>query len=525
VQPEAGGTPEQPEAGARVPVLPREDEDPQYIEVPPAADTLADLDRENGKLIRRILHGLAALPSGSRIRFNRFLLNSEESPLGTYWRNQLSSALSSAPNRSFVVINEPEALTDYTLTGEFMRIGGVLRIYTRLTRLSDSALAAVWYLDVPITPFVETLLPGRAGAAAAGDTGVRPDSYEPDSKENPLETHIGAEPAARTIHHGDEDWFRIQTDAAGVLVVETRGAMDTYMELYAGDTGSRLASNDDGGENGNARIEYSVEAGKTYIAKVRGLGNATGSYQFVTAFTSIPVDAAEPNDTREQATDIEPNGEREASFHSASDADWYKITIPEEGGYVTVYTGGRMDTRITVYNEEGAVIADDDDSGSRLNARVAMPVSGGGVLYIKVVDIDGNRGTYTLTTTLRPLGQSDAYEDDNTMESAKPVGIGEAQERTFTTASDVDWVRLTVTGAGVYEIRTRSAGRTLDTCIELLDEYGEYFDEDDDGGENYDACLRTELDAGIYFLVIRTLDDDPLDNNSYTLIVSALAEE
>jgi hypothetical protein len=509
---------------ANLPALEQEAANPLAA---PQADTLEQLDRENQKLIRQVLHGLGNLPAGSRVRLNRFLLDSLESPLGAYWRNQLSSALSSAPDRSFLVINEPEAQSDYTLTGEFMRIGPVLRIYTRLTKLTDSSLAAAWYLDIPLTPFVENLLPRPAGAAAQAGTGeVRPDSYEPDSRSSPVRVQIGGAALSRTIHQGDEDWFRIQSESAGTLILETTGSMDTYMELYDGgaDSGNRLTSNDDGGANGNARIEYMAEAGKPYTAKVRGLGNETGAYGFTAAFTPMPVDADEPNEAREQATEIQLNTGREASFHTASDTDWYKAAIPEGGGHLLVYTEGRMDTRITVYNGEGAVMFDDDDSGTRLNAKISAPVSGG-VLYIKVVELDGQRGAYTLHTALRAPGRIDQYEDDNTIENAKPLEIGGRQQRTFTTAADIDWVKLTVAERGVYEIRAVSAERSLDTYLELIDEHEAYIAEDDDGGENFDACLRTALEPGVYFIMVRTLDDDPLDNNSYTLSIAPVNAE
>ena len=70
-----------------------------------------------------------------------------------------------------------------------------------------------------------------------------------------------------------------------------------------------------------------------------------------------------------------------------------------------------------------------------------------------------------------------------------------------------------------------SDGRSLDTYLELIDEHEEYIDDDDDSGENFDACLRAALGPGVYFLMIRVLDDDPLDNNKYTLAVSLYAEE
>ena len=411
-----------------------------------------------------------------------------------------------------------------------MPLGNVLRIYTRLTKQEDSSLITTWNLDLLRTSFIETLIgtsgssSGSGSSSSGSASGISPDRYEPDSRENPVQTETGSPEIARTLHEGDEDWFSIRTESNGTLILETTGSLDIFMELYDSNSASRLSSDDDGGSNLNARIEYFAEAGKTYIVKVRGVDSDTGSYGFKATFTTVPVDSFEPNDTQEQAASIPLGTQAEANFHSSSDADWYKADIPEEGGMLTVYSEGRLDTYIELYDAEGTMLAENDDSGSGLNARISLQVSGGTV-YICVREVDGDRGAYTLYTYMREPGRSDDYEPDNSIETAGEIQIGTSQERTFTAADDSDWVKFTVTESGGYEIRTIAADQVLDTYIELYDENGEYLDDDDDSGDNYDAYLKVQLDPGTYFIKIFTLDDDPLDNNAYTLSASASSEE
>lgn len=488
---------------------------------PVQINSLAELDAEAQKAGNGIRQGLEALPKGARIRIGQFLLNGAETDLGVYWRNQLSSILSSMPDRKFVIVTDPNAPTDYTLTGEIMRIGNILRLYTRLTRIQDSALMTTWTLDMILTPFIQQLA-GLSPGGGASANAVQPDSYEPDSRDNPLKADLGGPEIPRTLHDGDEDWFSIQTPNNGTLILETTGDVDTFMELYDGasGSGSRLANNDDGGDDLNARIEYFAEAGKLYIAKVRGLGGDTGSYGFKTTFNALAPDASEPNDTKETGTTIELDTPVEASFQSPEDVDWYVLTIPGDGGYLIVHTDGEMDTAVTIYDESGAVLAEDDDSGRQLNAR-ASTLAPGGKVYIEVREVDGDRGRYTLNTQVREPGASDAFEPDNTTDTAKPIDLETPQQRTLTTADDTDWAQFTITEPGTYEIRTVAEDGHLDTYVELYDENEEYLDDDDDGGDNYDARLRVELQPGKYYLMIRTLDDDPLDNNAYTLRVTA----
>ncbi|MDR0568198.1 MAG: DVUA0089 family protein [Spirochaetaceae bacterium] len=489
-------------------------------------NSLAELDAESRKLGDWIKQGLATLPANAKIRLGQFLLNGNETDLGAYWRNQLSSVLSSMQDRKFVILTDPNAQTDYTLTGEIMRIGNTLRLYTRLTRTADSALITTWALDLALTPFIESLIGGPQSGSSGSSSSVRPDAYEPDSRQNPLKTDPNGPEIQRTLHDNDEDWFEIQTPENGTLTLETTGSMDTFIELYDGSSpnSSRIANDDDGGDRLNARIEYFAEAGKTYLAKVRGLGGDTGSYGFKPGFTPMPPDSTEPNNDRETATTIELNAPVSGSFQSSDDEDWYVLTIPDGGGYLVVLTEGRMDTIITVYNAEGAELAEDDDSGSGLNARSSVLVPGGTV-YIRVREVDGDRGAYTLRTQVREPGVSDAFEPDDTRETAKAIAPGAEQSRTFTAADDADWAKFTVAEPGVYEIRAYAAEGDLDTYIELYDSEGEFIDDDDDGGDDYDARLRVRLDPGTYFILITTLDDDPLEDNAYTLSVSEEEDE
>ncbi len=75
---------------------------------------------------------------------------------------------------------------------------------------------------------------------------------------------------------GDYDHFRINVPGEGTLTVYSSGSTDTYGYLY--DSGGRLASNDDGGEGLNFRIQQQVASGVHYVG-VRGFSaNTSGSY-------------------------------------------------------------------------------------------------------------------------------------------------------------------------------------------------------------------------------------------------------
>jgi hypothetical protein len=475
-----------------------------YAQDIPGPQSAADLDQKSAETAALIDGRLSDLESGARILVGNFGLDGYDTSLGAYWRENLISSFSNLPNRSFTVTGG-DSQADYTISGEIVNIAGIVRIYTRLIKTEGASIMASWHTDLGQTEFVLDLL--DTGSSPGGGSRVSRDSYESDSREreNPLAVELGETWINRTIHNeNDQDWFLITAPSGGVACFETSGDMDTLMELYDED-GSPLDEDDDGGDNASARIDYPLEEGKRYIAMVRGYSGETGSYRFRVQLAEIGDAEMEPNNTREQASTIPLETKINGYFHSSSDEDWYRVEIPAEGGQFTAYTGGRIDTLITVYDGEGNEIAEDDDSGDDYNARTSVLVSGG-PLFIRVSAYEEEWGDYTFDVQLREPVGLDSYEPDNARRNAKPIEAGETQRRTFS-PNDVDWVSFTVSRKGYYIFQTRGANSSEpDTYLELFDGEETLVGEDDDGGEDYSSRLRVRLDSGTYYIKIHCLD-------------------
>jgi hypothetical protein len=482
----------------------------------PRVESLSQLDGETQKIAVLIAGKLRSLGGSPRIRQGVFTLEGGESLLGDYWSRQLTVFLSSSPNRNYILLDNPGAAaqTDYILGGEILRLGNSVRIYTRLIRVQDNSMAEGWNADLSLTPFLDDLL------HSSDPSGVRRDMYEADSRENPLAMTPGSSWISRTLHTDDDDWFGISGWGSGILTLETAGDLDTYMELYEGSSRSAVYENDDGGDGNNAYIEYFIERGKNYIVKVRGYDDdETGSYRFRASITAPPEDSTEPNDTRAAAVSVEPGEWIPAFFHSSSDEDWYRISVPAGNNRLIIHTEGHVDTLMSLYNSDGGLIAEDDDSGEDSNARISA-VLGRGTVFVRVSAYEGQRGLYTLVSEIRERDRPDSWENDDTPGTAKEINIGTSQERTFSDPDDQDWVRFRITQRGTYDIRTRAANRELDTYIELFDNEETPLDENDDGGEHYDAYLRVELNPGNYLLLVTTLNSDLPQNSAYTLSIT-----
>ena len=218
-----------------------------------------------------------------RIALGQFTYRNSIAPLCDYWANQLTEELINIPNRSFTLLSGGIAGADWTISGEIVEAADTIRVYTRLVRSDNRAITAAFHSDFVRNEHITGMLfsaDGRGGVSS-----VPRDVYEPDSWDNPLLYEIGFDDNTpvmnRSLHEDDEDFFLLIPASNGWLVMETTGSTDTYMEFYDAGTRELLDEDDDGGSRINARIRYEVQAGRRYIAKVRGYGSDnTGNYGF-----------------------------------------------------------------------------------------------------------------------------------------------------------------------------------------------------------------------------------------------------
>ena len=87
---------------------------------------------------------------------------------------------------------------------------------------------------------------------------------------------------------GASAWYKFTPSKTGRYTLTSTGSADTKCYLYSS-SGSQLAYNDDGGENTNFLISYSLTAGYTYYYQVRFYSStATGSISLVMSADSTP---------------------------------------------------------------------------------------------------------------------------------------------------------------------------------------------------------------------------------------------
>ncbi len=224
------------------------------------------------------------------------------------------------------------------------------------------------------------------------------DPYEPDDAiEQANRLNLGGDPVSSYILPAtDEDWYFIDiTQVPGdntILSIETFGALDTFLDLYDED-GIQILSNDDSGEDDNARVDMFLETpGRFYVKVTHYDGTDQGEYAIAADFASAAPDQYESDDSRNEAKPITFGESQQKNFTPSDDQDWVTFEL-DETSTVMIGTTGDADTYLKLFDRIGNMVAEDDDSGNDYNAFIERLLQRG-QYFVRVhqVEIDSSFG-------------------------------------------------------------------------------------------------------------------------------------
>ena len=201
--------------------------------------------------------------------------------------------------------------------------------------------------------------------------------------------------------------------------------------------------------------------------------------------------ADDHGDTRLTATLVERYGVSQVGeLEALSDVDVFRLDL-QGRAEVEMRSSGQLDTRGTLYDSDGGVIAEDDDAGTDMNFRIVTALPGG-VYYVAVAS-DVDIGGYKMTARIRRAG--DDHGDTSGASTFLPLGIRTTGR--ISPAGDTDTFRLEVPNAG--SLRVGSSG-PADTVGELRDTTGAVLTVRDDGGHGRNFRIERHVEPGIYYV-------------------------
>ncbi len=286
------------------------------------------------------------------------------------------------------------------------------------------------------------------------------------------------------------DYFQLQVTEPAVAAIYTTGALDLIGTLLDPD-GREIASDDDGGDGNNFRIEALLARRGTYYLRVEGAYSSTGSYNLHAERLASPAALMLGGPPQEGAIE-RPGG-----------VDWFWLQVAEEAGptAVAIYTTGGLISIGTLLDSGGREIERDFLGGSGLNFRIET------VLW--------DPGTYILnveTPTWADPGSYTLHAERG--ESPGRLTLGGPPQEGATVLFGIDQYFLDVSGPTRAAIYTTGG---IDTEATLFDPDDRRIASDDNGGDGLNFRIESLLlRRGRYRLRLVAYGDD-LQGGSYTL--------
>ncbi len=272
-----------------------------------------------------------------------------------------------------------------------------------------------------------------------------------------------------------------------------------------------------------------------------------------TAATGTPifVDLTEPNDTFATAYQIQPGAAAtcQLTLWPPGDQDFYSFPVKSGTHYkiATDQLSPGIDTVLTIFDQSGQAIAENDDSGlpGEFQSEVIVQSGTNGFYFARVVNkspADAANKTYCLsieameqptatpTPTLIPTRVgSDACEPNGTMALACLFGENQSQQFNFVPpfreGPDQDWYRIWVKPGVTITCETTELSSVTDTNMIFLDHNGGDFNpqlgnDDKAPGDRGSRLTYTSTYTGWLHVLIGPVNPVPLaqaDQFTYTL--------
>jgi hypothetical protein len=272
---------------------------------------------------------------------------------------------------------------------------------------------------------------------------------------------------------GDEDWYKITTNADGMLNVTITVSNGLTLRCYIYDNDGTILLNSGYSSSTTTVSEDGLAAGTYYIKLIAYYSTQLPAYTVSNTLT-LPAKAndVEPNDTKAQAANLPLNNKKTGHvgyyYNNKRDtADWYKVTTNSDGLLKVTATPANGETiRIYLYDNDGTTLLNSAYSSS--NAILNEDGLATGTYYIKVFSYYNTEfEPYTISDSLFKPEQANDAEPNNAkaqasnlpLNGSKTGHVGYYYNHYRDTA---DWYKVTTDADGLLKVTAIPAnGKTI----------------------------------------------------------------
>lgn len=280
-----------------------------------------------------------------------------------------------------------------------------------------------------------------------------PDAFEPDnSVAQARQFAVGSLESRAFCVPGDQDWVTFDGVAGNAYRIETlnlSAGNDTFVELYAADGTTLLASNDDSNGTFASTVDHTATTTGPYRVKVRHYSSAAGSpdLTYDLRVSRQCVDAFEPNDSAAQARAFTVGATERHSYCVPGDQDWLSFAGTAGTTYriETLNLASGNDTYLELYAANGtSLLASDDDAGGNLASLLQYAAPSTGTYFVKSRNFASLPGgpdlTYEIRVSVAPppsLLVNGSFETDGNLDGRPDTWTSNANFQRGTAAPPV----------------------------------------------------------------------------------------
>jgi hypothetical protein len=351
-----------------------------------------------------------------------------------------------------------------------------------------------------------------------------------DRREQANEIRLGGSVKGHFQKRSDYDWFKLVIGKPGknIIRIDLSGVpeVDVSLAIYD-ETGHQLkrASASPKGDP-EAITNFGIIEGTYYITTYGRDINDKDEYSLSTRLISPWKEGQEfePNDSREQANEIQLGKSVEGIFQENRDQDWYKLVIEKPGkNIIRIDLSGvpDVDVRLDVADETGSQLKSSNftkkgEPESIINLGVTE-----GTYYIHAHGYDANEKIpYTLSTQfIGPWEEGQEFEPNDSDKKANEIRLGERVQGLFQAENDTEWYKLVIDRPGRSIIRVDLSGVPgVNSVLHINDSKGNRVKRSDMQRQGEpEEIINFGVTEGVYYIEISISGNQKNENETYTL--------
>ncbi len=309
------------------------------------------------------------------------------------------------------------------------------------------------------------------------------------------------ETKTNSLQAGGRDVYQFVLDQRGYVIIDAmktpRSNIDTMLEVQNA-AGEVIARDDDSGDNLNARIIQSLEAG-SYRIIVSGYTGSTGEYR-------LGVQSLEGRSLAigQGQTGVLQQGERAVYMLELRESGIFTIDMARVGNTA-------LDPVLTIQNLQGRTIAAVDDTDESLDAGYTGYLEQGTYL-IYAGGSDNYGGNFRITVSRSRVPQQASQE----------IGLGDTREGWIIPGQKHSY-RFNMERKQYIMVRAEAAENSmLDPYLTIKNSKDETVESNNDYGNGKNSKIIATLDQGSYSFIVNGFDNK---GGKYRLIAKEVKTE